>query len=69
MEFRMDAVGATGELAEFVLGETVQRDEPVSFDPEHRQYGWRTVQHGWIPIAGALAPSSAPPVHDPLGVV
>lgn len=69
LEFRMDAVGATGELAEYVLGETMQRDEPMSFDPEHRQYGWRAVQHGWIPIAGAPVPSSAPPVHDPLGVV
>jgi len=70
LEFRMDAVGATGELDEYVLGETVQRDEPVSFDPQHRQYGWRTVLHGWLPVPGADAPpSSAPPEHDALGVV
>lgn len=69
LEFRMDAVGASGELDEYVLGETVQRDEPVSFDPALRQYGWRTVQHGWIPVAGTPAPSAAAPSHDPMGVV
>src|SRR5690606_11468644 len=70
LEFRMDAGGATGELDEYVLGETVQRDEPVSFDPQHRQYGWRTVLHGWLPVPGADAPpSSAPPEHDALGGV
>lgn len=69
LEFRIDAVGATGELAEYVLGETVQRDEPVSFDPEHRQYGWRTVLHGWLPVAGAEASATAPPVHDPMGAI
>ena len=69
LEFRIDAVGATGELDAYVLGETVQRDEPVSFDPARRQYGWRTVQHGWIPVAGVPAPSVAPPWHDPMGVV
>lgn len=69
LEFRMDAVGATGELDAFVLGRTVQRDEPISFDPQHRQYGWRTVLHGWIPVPGAEAPSSEPPEHDALGVV
>lgn len=69
VEFRIDAVGASGELDEFVLGETVQRDEPVSYDPAHRQYGWRTVQHGWLPIDGADAPSMGPPEHDPMEVV
>lgn len=69
LEFRMDAVGATGELDDYVLGQAVQRDEPVSFDPQHREYGWRTVLHGWIPMPGAETPSSAPPTHDAMGVV
>lgn len=29
--------------------ETV-RDVPRSFDPRHRDYGWRDVKHGWAPI-------------------
>lgn len=69
VEFRIDASGGTGELDEFVQATTVQRDEPISFDPEYRQYGWRTVKQGWIPIAGADAPSSTPPSHDPVAVV
>lgn len=69
VEFRIDAVGSSGELSEFVLGETIQRDEPISFDPECRQYGWRTVLHGWLPIDGSDAPSMGPPEHDPMEVV
>ena len=69
VEFRIDAGGGTGELDGYVQGEVVQRDEPVSFDPEHRQYGWRTVKHGFIPIAGVAAPPSGPPLHDPIGAV
>jgi CRISPR system Cascade subunit CasD len=69
VEFRIDASGGTGELDEFVQATTVQRDEPISFDPEYRQYGWRTVKQGWIPIAGADAPSSTPPSHDPVAAV
>lgn len=69
VEFRIDASGGTEELDEFVQATSVQRDEPVSFDPEYRQYGWRTVKQGWIPIAGADAPSSAPPSHDPVAAV
>jgi CRISPR system Cascade subunit CasD len=69
VEFRIDAGGGTGELEGYVQGETVQRDDPISFDPAYRQYGWRTVKHGWIPIAGADAPSSGALTHDPLAVV
>ena len=42
--------GTTGELDPYLTGESTRRDVPVSFDPEHRQYGWRTVQHGIIPV-------------------
>lgn len=66
LEFRVDR-GAAPELT--VDGSTVQRDEPVSFDPEHRQYGWRTVEFGRVPVPGAPAPepSAAPLAHDPMG--
>ncbi|WP_320068175.1 type I-E CRISPR-associated protein Cas5/CasD [Micromonospora sp. RTGN7] len=55
--------------------ETFQ-DEPVSFDPAHRQYGWRPVVRTWVaapnpdgrpPVAAAMAsggPEQAD--HDPL---
>lgn len=26
------------------------RDIPRSFDPRHREYGWRDVVHGWAPV-------------------
>lgn len=50
LRFRIDAEGTTGELDPYLTGESTRRDVPVSFDPEHRQYGWRTVQHGIIPV-------------------
>lgn len=69
VEFRIDASGGTNELDDYVQGRVVQRDEPISFDPEFRQYGWRTVKQGLLPIAGADAPSSGALTHDPLAVV
>lgn len=27
---------------------TLVRDEPISFDPRHRDYGWRSVRHGRV---------------------
>lgn len=67
LEFRVDQ-GAAPELVDLIEGSTVQRDDPVSFDPEHRQYGWRTVDLGRVPVPGAPAPAPAgPPAHDPMG--
>ncbi|AEE44659.1 type I-E CRISPR-associated protein Cas5/CasD [Cellulomonas fimi] len=70
LEFRVDR-GAAPELADRVDGSTVQRDEPVSFDPEHRQYGWRTVDLGSVPVPGAPAPapSGVRLTHDPFEAV
>lgn len=69
VEFRIDT-GVTAHFRErYVRGEAVVRDEPLSFDPERRDYGWRTVLHGWLPIAGADAPSSVPPAHDALAAL
>lgn len=69
LEFRLDAVGTTGELDEFVEGEYAQQDAPVSFDPQYRQHGWRSVLHGWLPTAGSDAPSTSPLAHDPFTAV
>ncbi|MCC2323509.1 type I-E CRISPR-associated protein Cas5/CasD [Cellulomonas xiejunii] len=69
LEYRVDR-GAAPELAEHRLGETVQRDEPISFDPAHRQYGWRTVEFGHVPVPGAPRPApTGPPSHDPMEVL
>lgn len=67
VEFRIDAQGSTGELP--ISSETVVRDEPISFNPEHRQYGWRTVQHGWITLGDGPSPLSTDLDHEPMGEV
>lgn len=66
LEFRIDAVGSTGELP--IAGSTTVRDVPVSFDPEHRLYGWRTVQHGFVTL-GDAPPSSDGIEHDAIGTL
>lgn len=73
LSFRIDADRATGELDQYLTGSATVRDVPVSFDPEHRQYGWRTVRHGAIPFPDADAgpePGTAEPhgdlTHDPM---
>lgn len=65
VEFRVDTGVSDDFRTRYVQGEDVVRDEPLSFDPELRQYDWRTVLRGWLPIAGADAPPSTPPAHDP----
>jgi len=65
LAFRIDAEGSTGELEDYLTGGTIQRDVPLSFDPEHRRYGWRTVQHGSVPIPGE-ADDSSTLTHDPM---
>jgi CRISPR system Cascade subunit CasD len=53
----------------------VVRDEPISFDPRHRQHGWRTVYPGEVTIPNphyspprpALATSSDS--HDPMAAL
>ena len=57
-----------GKLCRMVLdadpqepGAAVQRDVPVSFDPHHRQYGYRSARELWLTI------SDGPEItgHDP----
>lgn len=64
LEFRIDA-GGSGELDAFVESTTVRRDEPISFDPTHRQYGWRTVLSGSFALPGVEAPARARLPHEP----
>jgi CRISPR system Cascade subunit CasD len=61
-EIELDAVV---DCAPGTAGSEVVHDDPVSFDPRHRQYGWRTVRR--IPITvhnPDFQPDSDP--HDPL---
>jgi CRISPR system Cascade subunit CasD len=56
-------------------GGQVVRDEPITFDPRHREHGWRTVFDGQVTIPNpnyrppqpALALSSDP--HDPMAAL
>lgn len=50
-------------------GETL-RDDPISFDPRHRQYGWRTVIHSRAHIPNPLhKPDSSVDPHDPMALL
>jgi CRISPR system Cascade subunit CasD len=48
-------------------GSDLVRDEPISFDPERREYGWRSVQHGRVTVQNPTRPRVATigPRHDP----
>jgi CRISPR system Cascade subunit CasD len=56
-------------------GSDVVRDDPISFDPRHRQYGWRTIVHTRTripnphhqPAAGPGASDADP--HDPMALL
>lgn len=50
-------------------GAVLVRDEPVSFDPRHRQWEWRTVQHH--PPVRVANPqfTPAPDPHQPMAVL
>lgn len=58
-------------------GET-SRDEPMSFDPRRREYGWRDIRFGeveignshWVAPRSEPEPDSAPPdEHDPIALL
>ncbi|MDK3256658.1 type I-E CRISPR-associated protein Cas5/CasD [Blastococcus capsensis] len=57
------------------VGAVSVRDHPVSFDPELRQYGWRSVAHGAVTVPGpaagravATARGGGSGTHDPMAV-
>lgn len=70
LEFRIDAddLERTGATLD-VLGTTTSRDEAISFDPENRRYGWRTVAHGWIPIREDGPPPTRGLAHEPMDLL
>jgi CRISPR system Cascade subunit CasD len=45
---------------------TLVRDEPVSFDPRHRQWEWRAVRHELVTVPN---PAFAGDPHDPMAVL
>jgi CRISPR system Cascade subunit CasD len=50
-------------------GEVV-RDQPVSYDPERRQYGWRTVRRAQpVELANPAARSAVVRTHDPFDLL
>ncbi|GAA3854079.1 type I-E CRISPR-associated protein Cas5/CasD [Saccharothrix violaceirubra] len=47
-------------------GVELVQDEPISFDPRHRRYGWRSVRHRPVTIANpAYKPALPDPASDP----
>lgn len=40
-------------------GSDLVRDEPLSFDPRRREYGWRSVRHGHVSVRHPLRPVGA----------
>lgn len=50
-------------------GADLVRDEPISFDPRNRRYGWRSVLRGTISVPNpAHSPATAVDAHDPMAV-
>jgi CRISPR system Cascade subunit CasD len=56
-------------------GSDVVRDDPITFDPRHRQYGWRTIIHTRTRIpnphhaAGPVAEAADADPHDPMALL
>lgn len=48
-------------------GTEVVRDEPLSFDPRRREYGWRAVAHEYVDMHNADAPTDGE--HEPMAVL
>ncbi|MFI7122186.1 type I-E CRISPR-associated protein Cas5/CasD [Amycolatopsis sp. NPDC049868] len=50
-------------------GSEIVRDEPISFDPRHRQYGWRTVAHSPVTVANPDHQAGDRDLHDPMDLL
>ncbi|KFZ77085.1 CRISPR-associated protein Cas5 [Amycolatopsis sp. MJM2582] len=50
-------------------GSEVVRDDPISFDPRHRQYGWRTVAHRPVTVPNPDYHINNQDVHDPMDLL
>jgi CRISPR system Cascade subunit CasD len=51
-----------------VQRESDHHDDPVSFDPRLREYGWRTVAHGYVRVSNDMAARGAGG-HDPMALL
>lgn len=60
---RLATVCDAGESNE---GFELLRDEPVSFDPNRRQYNWRRIVRGQVEVANPHGISEPRPEHDPM---
>ncbi|UMO99991.1 type I-E CRISPR-associated protein Cas5/CasD [Amycolatopsis sp. EV170708-02-1] len=50
-------------------GSDVVRDDPISFDPRHRQYGWHTVAHRPVTVTNPDYHVDDRDVHDPMDLL
>jgi CRISPR system Cascade subunit CasD len=52
-------------------GSDLVRDEPISFDPERREYGWRSVRHSRVRVQNPTRPraESLAAGHDPIAAL
>jgi CRISPR system Cascade subunit CasD len=46
-------------------GADLVRDEPISFDPRYRQYGWRSIRHSRVTIPNPTYTTGTPPKPSP----
>ena len=56
------------DCAPGTAGAEVVRDDPVSFDPRHRRYGWRTVTRYPVTVPNPHY-RGAPDPHDPMALL
>lgn len=49
------------------IGAVTVRDQPLSFDPARREYGWRTVKYASVLVHASGARPVSRDAHDPLG--
>ncbi|MBB5085068.1 type I-E CRISPR-associated protein Cas5/CasD [Nonomuraea endophytica] len=47
----------------------IQRDQPISFDPLHRQYGLRGITRIWVSVPNPHATKPPPLHHDPMALL
>jgi CRISPR system Cascade subunit CasD len=52
-------------------GAVTLRDQPISFDPQRREYGWRSVRYGQVLVRRSATGGSAlpPDPHDPMAAL
>lgn len=50
-------------------GVELVRDEPITFNPQHRQYGWRTVHRRPVTVPNPDYPGTVTDPHDPMDLL